>query len=276
MDFQVSWTPRARALLEEIVRRVASEDAPSAAERLGFRLIDRTIIPNRFPEAGDVFRKVNREDIRELACPPFRIIYRIDAGKHRIGVLAVWRGARGEPFLGPTELNETAAAYGAGGRLRAIAAMALNRVIGRANEIPWRLPEDFRWFKRTTMGGTLIMGRRTFESIGRPLPGRVTVVLSRSGFAHPGVRTAPSLEALAAMPLPEPRFICGGAEIYRQALPRCSELYLTLVKREIPDGDAFFPPFEEAFELVEKLRETPEFDILRYRRRTAPAAPPPA
>jgi dihydrofolate reductase len=144
--------------------------------------------------------------------------------------------------------------------------MSLNRVIGRGGRIPWHLPEDFKWFKQLTLGHMLVMGRKTFESIGRPLPGRETIVLSRGGFAHPGVRTAASLDTLPlAAADSRTLFICGGAEIYRQALPRCSDLYLTLVKREIPDGDAFFPPFEDQFELVEKLRDTPEFTILHYR-----------
>ena len=153
----------------------------------------------------------------------------------------------------------------------AIAAMSLNRVIGRGNRIPWHLPEDFKWFKQVTMGGTLVMGRKTFESIGRPLPGRTTVVLSRHGFADPRVRPAPGLAALAELDLPEPVFICGGAQVYAEGLPLCADLYLTLVKREV-DGDAFFPPFEDLFELVGPLRETPEFDILHYRRRGGRAA----
>jgi dihydrofolate reductase len=151
-------------------------------------------------------------------------------------------------------------------RFKAIAAMSLNRVIGAGNRIPWHLPEDFKWFKQVTMGGTLVMGRKTFESIGRPLPGRTTVVLSRSGFTRPQVRTASSLDGLTALALPEPVFICGGADVYAQALPLCSDLYLTLVTREVA-GDAFFPPFEDGFELVTTLRETPEFRILHYRNR---------
>ncbi len=72
---------------------------------------------------------------------------------------------------------------------KAIAAMAENRVIGNGNKIPWHLPEDFKWFKQMTTGNVIVMGRKTFESIGRPLPNRETIVLSRSNFAHPGVRT---------------------------------------------------------------------------------------
>lgn len=159
-------------------------------------------------------------------------------------------------------------------RLKAIAAMSLNRVIGVGNRIPWHLPEDLRWFKQLTWGGTLVMGRRTFESIGRPLPGRTTVVLSRSGWAHPGVSVVPTLEALEALNLPAPVFVCGGAQIYALALPHCAELYLTLVKREVP-GDVFFPPFEELFEPARMLHETGDFAIYHYRRRgmTLPGAP---
>ena len=151
---------------------------------------------------------------------------------------------------------------------KAIAAMSENRVIGAGNRIPWRLPEDFKWFKKMTTGNVVVMGRKTFESIGKPLPDRATIVLSRSGFAYPGVRTFSNLEAIDPS---DPAlagkdvFICGGAEIYAQALPRCSDLFLTLVKRRV-EGDAFFPPFEEQFELIEQLADNPEFKILHYRR----------
>ncbi len=143
--------------------------------------------------------------------------------------------------------------------------MAENRAIGLRNAIPWHLPEDFRWFKETTLGGTLVMGRKTFESIGRPLPGRTTVVLSRSGFRDARVRSAASLDDIVPWDLPPPVFICGGARIYEAALPRCSELLLTRVKRTV-EGDAFFPPFEHLFDLAEVLRDTPEFSIERWRR----------
>ena len=149
---------------------------------------------------------------------------------------------------------------------KAIAAMSLNRVIGAASQIPWHLPEDFKWFKQMTTGHVLVMGRKTFESIGRPLPNRETVVLSRSAFSHPGVRTARSLEELPALVAGHQVFICGGAEVYAQALPLCSDLYLTLVKRQV-EGDAFFPPFEKDFELVEEIRDAPEFKILHYQKR---------
>ena len=149
----------------------------------------------------------------------------------------------------------------------AIAAISLNRVIGRAGRIPWHLPEDFKWFKQVTMGHVLVMGRTTFQSIGRPLPGRETIVLTRSGWTYPGIKTAGSLESLP-LATGELRtvFICGGAEVYRKALPLCSDLFLTVVQREIPDGDAFFPDFEQEFAMQEVIQETPEFSILHFRR----------
>ena len=180
--------------------------------------------------------------------------------------------------------------------------MSENRVIGRGNTIPWHLPEDFKWFKRMTAGHVVIMGRKTFESLGKPLPNRINIVLSR----HPGRlkrdfpklysgawiargKTAvpapfqfplPKLDTVTATDLrvvkhflklspddsPLDFFICGGAQIYAQALPLCSDLYLTLVKRTV-EGDAFFPPFEERFKLVEVVAENPEFNILHYRNR---------
>ena len=146
---------------------------------------------------------------------------------------------------------------------KAIAAMSLNRVIGRGAEIPWHLPEDFKWFKETTMGCGLVMGRRTFESIGRPLPGRETVVLSRSGFEHDEVRAVGSLDELDPANETRPMFIAGGAQVYEQALPRCSDLLLTIVKREV-EGDAFFPKFEDSFTERETLREEEEFRIVHY------------
>lgn len=155
--------------------------------------------------------------------------------------------------------------------LKAIAAMSLNRVIGNGNQIPWHLPEDFKWFKATTTGHVLVMGRKTFESIGKPLPNRKTIVLSRSAFSHPDITVIRDLSELPAVVGEQQAFICGGAQIYAQTLPQCAELLLTLVKREV-SGDAFFPPFEAQFELAEEIRDTPEFKILRYRNRATNAS----
>jgi dihydrofolate reductase len=147
---------------------------------------------------------------------------------------------------------------------KAIAAMSENRVIGHGNRIPWHLPEDFKWFKKMTTGQIVVMGRKTFESIGRPLPNRETIVLSQSGFSYPGVQTA---RDLSEVPVDGARevFICGGAQIYEQALPRSSDLFLTRVKR-IVEGDAFFPRFEDLFERVAIVTDSPEFTIEHWRR----------
>ena len=148
----------------------------------------------------------------------------------------------------------------------AVAAMSENRVIGRGGVIPWHLPEDFRWFKRLTMGHTLVMGRKTFESIGRPLPGRQTIVLSRSAREIPGTTTVRSPDEIDPAATGEKIFICGGAEIYGQLLPRCSELFLTTVKKAV-EGDRFFPAFEDCFKPAEIIEDNPDFRITRYIRR---------
>ena len=147
--------------------------------------------------------------------------------------------------------------------------MSLNRVIGAGPRIPWHLPEDFKWFKQITTGHVIVMGRKTFEAIGKPLPNRTTIVLSRSAQTIPGVETISSLSqidpasgSLAGRDI----FICGGAEVYKQALPMCSDLYLSLVKRVV-EGDILFPPFEEDFDLIEEIRDGPDFKILHYRQR---------
>jgi dihydrofolate reductase len=193
---------------------------------------------------------------------------------------------------------------------KAIAAMSLNRVIGAGNKIPWHLPEDFKWFKKTTMGNVVVMGRKTFEGLGKPLPNRKNLILThhpqklinkhseifgqyhewRGGIRVGGILKKPyqfefyftkqengkqteilifnSVEKLNPADFQTEMFICGGAEIYAQMLPRCSDLYLTLVKREVEGGEAFFPPFEKRFELVEEIRDTPEFKILHYRHKS--------
>lgn len=145
----------------------------------------------------------------------------------------------------------------------AVAAMSENRVIGRAGSIPWHLPEDFRWFKQLTMGHTLVMGRKTFESIGRPLPGRQTIVLSRSADAIPGTAIARSPDEIERIATGERIFICGGEETYRLLLPRCAEVFLTIVRCHV-DGDRALPEFETGFAPPETIADNPEFRILHY------------
>lgn len=139
-----------------------------------------------------------------------------------------------------------------------IAALARNRVIGGENRLLWHLPEDLKRFRALTSGHPVVMGRKTFESIGRPLPNRSNLVITRQpGWAAPGVRAFGSLEAAlqAARGLPgaEKLFVIGGAEVYAQALPWADRLELTWIDREF-EGDAFFPEFNST-EWVESARE---------------------
>jgi dihydrofolate reductase len=159
--------------------------------------------------------------------------------------------------------------------LHAIAAMAQNRVIGLNNTIPWHLPEDFKWFKEITWGKTLLMGRKTFESIGKPLPGRTTIVLSRQARSLPGAHLLPSLDQLNPLDFNRPIFVCGGSQIYAQTLPCCSDLFLTHLKQQV-DGDTFFPTFEDRFEPVATLRDTPLFRIVHWRNQSPLPLPGPA
>lgn len=143
--------------------------------------------------------------------------------------------------------------------------MSENRVIGHNGDIPWHLPEDFKWFKQTTMGGILIMGRKTYESIGRPLPGRETIVLSRSKQEIEGVRVITDLEQLNQLPADKTVWVAGGGEIYSLLLPRCSELLLSRVHRQC-EGDALFPSFEDDFNFSVNLLEKDDFTVERWLR----------
>lgn len=131
--------------------------------------------------------------------------------------------------------------------LSLIVAMSENRVIGRDGDLPWRLSSDLRRFKSLTMGHHLLMGRKTFASIGRCLPGRTTVVLSRDAdFQAPGVLVAHDLAAALdfAKHDPEP-YVVGGAQVYKLALPHVDRLYITRVQAQVA-GDTFFPPLDES------------------------------
>jgi dihydrofolate reductase len=125
-----------------------------------------------------------------------------------------------------------------------IAAVAQNGVIGTDNRLPWRLPDDLRRFRALTTGHSVIMGRKTWESIGRPLPERQNIVVTRQRFFRaPGALVAGSLKAALAMAeLPEPVFVIGGEALYRAALPLAGLLYLTEIQRDF-DGDTRFPDY---------------------------------
>ena len=135
-----------------------------------------------------------------------------------------------------------------------IVAMGRNRAIGRDNSLVWHLPADLKHFKETTMGKPLIMGRKTFESVGKPLPGRTNVVVTRSKeFSAPGCIIADSLEQALSKVDGEPEiFIAGGGEIYRQAIPLTDKMYITIIDHDF-DADTHFPKFsEKEWKIVEE------------------------
>ena len=143
-------------------------------------------------------------------------------------------------------------------RVSLIVAMAENRVIGNAGELPWRLPTDLAYFKRVTMGKPVLMGRKTWEAIGRPLPGRKNIVVTRNqAFAAEGAVVVHSLDAaldlVGSAPGAEELMVIGGEEIYRLALPRADRIYLTEVDLA-PTGDARFPDLDPS-EWQEASRE---------------------
>lgn len=159
-------------------------------------------------------------------------------------------------------------------KLALIVAMAKNRTIGINNTLPWRCPEDLQHFKAMTTGHHIIMGRKTFDSIGKPLPNRTTVVVTRNtDLQIAGCVMAHSLQqAIAACNTDDEIFIVGGAELYAQALPLANKMYITEIQQDV-DGDAHFPEFDTAIwrETAREIRhqETPQaldYHFVAYQR----------
>ena len=154
-----------------------------------------------------------------------------------------------------------------------IAAMDKNRLIGSQNGLPWHLPADFKHFKEVTLGKPVLMGRKTFESIGRPLPGRKNIVISRSGFKTDGIESVDSIDAgLELVADAEEVMIIGGANIYEQVISQAEKMYLTYVDTECV-GDAWFPEFNQAdwVKINEQLVKADEknnynFTVVTYKR----------
>lgn len=140
-------------------------------------------------------------------------------------------------------------------KLTAVAAVGANFELGKGNDLLWHLPEDFKFFKKVTMGAPIVMGRKTFESIGKPLPGRKNIVLTRDdSWKYEGVEVYPSIDSfIDAMDKSVEHFFIGGAEIYKQFLPVLSALYLTHVDASFSDADAFFPEIKKENWSVETL-----------------------
>lgn len=151
-------------------------------------------------------------------------------------------------------------------RLIAIVAMSSNRVIGRDGTLPWHFPEDLKFFKRTTLGHPILMGRTTFESIGRPLPGRQNIVLSRTMEPREGITVIRDVSELSQVcPAESTVFIIGGAQVYAALLPQCAGLYLTWVN-EPYEGDTYLPAFEHLFTLKEVIEKTDALEFRYYER----------
>jgi dihydrofolate reductase len=157
-------------------------------------------------------------------------------------------------------------------RIYLVAAIAKNGVIGANGKLPWHLPEDLQHFKKITFGHPVIMGRRTWKSLGKPLPGRENIVISREpGFEAPGASVAASLEAAIALCAGEPvAYVIGGAEIYAAALPFADGLVLTEIDGDY-EGDTRFPEWDrKAWRVAQREAHTSStgvrFDFVRYER----------
>jgi len=151
-------------------------------------------------------------------------------------------------------------------RISAIAAIGKNRELGRTNDLIWRISEDIKRVKQLTMGHPLIMGRKTYESIGKPLPGRTTIIVTRDpNFRAEGCVVVHSLEDALKQAREietEEIFIFGGAQLYEQALPIIDRLYLTIVDAEDPTADTYFPDYDDFAKVIEK--EKRDHDGLEY------------
>ena len=153
-------------------------------------------------------------------------------------------------------------------RLKAVVAMASNRIIGKDGDLPWRLSEDLKWFKKMTLGFPIVMGRKTMESLGRPLPKRRNIVISRNlDSVAEGFELVRSCEeAVALLAGEEQASIIGGAQIYGEMMSLCDEVLLSYVFHPY-EGDTILPEFEADFEMVEVIYRDEDFELRRYVRR---------
>jgi len=148
---------------------------------------------------------------------------------------------------------------------KAIVAVSEDGVIGRGGDLPWRISADLKWFKKITFGHTILMGRKTWESLPGALPGRQNWVLSRTAEPQEGMSVFRSMDEVKQALIPtQTLFIIGGGEIYSMILPLCHELYISEVRQKVPDGDAFFPKFKDQFRPEEVLDDNSEFLLRRW------------
>ena len=157
--------------------------------------------------------------------------------------------------------------------LHLIVAMAKNRVIGKDGQLPWRIPEDLKFFKTETLGHAIIMGRKTFDSVGRALPKRTNIVVSRTAAPKPDTIIVPTVEEairVAREVDPEP-YVIGGSQIYADAIPFATHLHVTFIDREV-EGDTFFPRWNEAewTETQSRIGEEPDVRFVTLERTQSP------
>jgi dihydrofolate reductase len=149
-------------------------------------------------------------------------------------------------------------------KIKAIAAVSLNGVIGKKGDLPWRIPGELKWFKKITMGHIIVMGRKTWDSLPGLLPGRENWILSRSNHSIENAKVFTSFDEVENTAGDRTVFIIGGGEIYSAFLPKCEEIYLTEVPQIIQDGDAFFPSYKNDFHCTETLEKNDDFTIGKW------------
>ena len=148
---------------------------------------------------------------------------------------------------------------------QAIAAISENYAISYKNKIPWCLPEDMQWVKKITTGQIIVMGRKTFESIGKPLPNRENIVLTKSSnfLKIKGITALSNIEQISQIKTKKRIIIFGGSDIYNIFIPYCKELFITHVKRKVK-GDKFFPIFKHMFKINSIIKENDAMKIIHY------------
>ncbi len=151
-------------------------------------------------------------------------------------------------------------------KIKAIAAVSLNGVIGKNGDLPWRIPGELKWFKKITMGHIIVMGRKTWNSLPGLLPGRENWILSRSAQSIKDAKVFTSFDEIENTAVDRTVFIIGGGEIYSAFLPKCKEIYLTKVQQTIQGGDVFFPSYQNDFYCAETLEKNEDFTIEKWRR----------
>ena len=154
--------------------------------------------------------------------------------------------------------------------IKAIAAVSQNGVIGVNGDLPWRIPGELKWFKKITMGSIIVMGRKTWESLPGPLPGRENWVLSKSLLENTNIKVFSSFQKVLHAANGRTVFIIGGGQIYAELISNCDELYITEVHQTIENGDVFFPEYKDKFTCIETLEKNNDFTIRKWKKSIKP------